>query len=163
MVLDATQDGEAASFRVIPSRLPVVENNLAIANLSFDELRSAVDSDGVYRGSSPEQAPAPERKVRLGELLEAVNRATHSAIARQLREDLKQRVAPVLTAAINEDLRSTYNDMSGQPYRPELTIGLTEMREFLAKGGRAYGIHLPLLDSYWTISWIQPVWICKPP
>jgi hypothetical protein len=38
------------SFRVVPSELWGVENNLAIANMDFEEFAGAVDQDGVFRG-----------------------------------------------------------------------------------------------------------------
>ena len=39
------------NFRVIASALWEVENNLSIANMSFEEFADAVDADGVCRGS----------------------------------------------------------------------------------------------------------------
>ena len=38
------------TFRVIPSEMWVVENNLSIANMDFEEFADAVDGDGVFRG-----------------------------------------------------------------------------------------------------------------
>ena len=38
------------SFRAIPSQLPLIENNLSIANMDFDEFENSVDSDGIFRG-----------------------------------------------------------------------------------------------------------------
>jgi len=38
------------TFRVIPSELWGVENNLSLANMDFDEFANAVDEDGVFRG-----------------------------------------------------------------------------------------------------------------
>lgn len=38
------------SFRVIPSELWAVENNLSIANMDFYEFFDNCDSDGVFRG-----------------------------------------------------------------------------------------------------------------
>jgi hypothetical protein len=38
------------SFRVIPSEMWSVENNLSIANMGFDEFAKAVDRDGIFRG-----------------------------------------------------------------------------------------------------------------
>lgn len=38
------------SFRVIPSELWAVENNLSIANMDFYEFYDNCDSDGVFRG-----------------------------------------------------------------------------------------------------------------
>ena len=37
------------SFRVVPSALWGVENNLAIANMDFEEFADAVDADGIFR------------------------------------------------------------------------------------------------------------------
>lgn len=38
------------TFRVIPSEMWGVENNLSIANMDFDEFADNVDQDGVFRG-----------------------------------------------------------------------------------------------------------------
>ena len=38
------------TFRVIPSELWSVENNLSIANMDFAEFAQAVDPDGIFRG-----------------------------------------------------------------------------------------------------------------
>jgi hypothetical protein len=38
------------TFRVIPSEMWGVENNLSIANMDFFEFADAVDEDGVFRG-----------------------------------------------------------------------------------------------------------------
>jgi len=40
------------TFRVIPSELGNVDNNLSIANMGFEEFANAVDQDGVFRGFS---------------------------------------------------------------------------------------------------------------
>ena len=45
------QEKPVRTFRVISSALWEVENNLSIANMGFDEFASAVDKDGIYRGS----------------------------------------------------------------------------------------------------------------
>ena len=37
------------SFRVVPGALWGVENNLAIANMDFEEFADAVDADGIFR------------------------------------------------------------------------------------------------------------------
>jgi hypothetical protein len=43
-------DEPGRSFRVVPSEMWGVENNLSIANMDFDEFAGAVDPDGVFRG-----------------------------------------------------------------------------------------------------------------
>jgi hypothetical protein len=43
-------DEPGRAFRVIPSEMWGVENNLSIANMDFDEFVDSVDPDGVFRG-----------------------------------------------------------------------------------------------------------------
>jgi hypothetical protein len=38
------------SFRVVPSEMWGVENNLSLANMDFEEFADSVDADGVFRG-----------------------------------------------------------------------------------------------------------------
>jgi hypothetical protein len=38
------------TFRVIPSQMWSVENNLSISNMDFFEFADAVDDDGIFRG-----------------------------------------------------------------------------------------------------------------
>jgi hypothetical protein len=49
LVVDLLGD-PGRTFRVIPSEIWGVENNLSIANMGFEEFADAVDSDGVFRG-----------------------------------------------------------------------------------------------------------------
>ena len=39
-------------FRVVPTAMSSVENNLSLANMDFDEFADSVDTDGVFRGFS---------------------------------------------------------------------------------------------------------------
>nr|WP_145084553.1 hypothetical protein [Anatilimnocola aggregata] len=41
---------EIKTYRVIPSELYAIENNLSIGNMDFDEFANAVDMDSVFRG-----------------------------------------------------------------------------------------------------------------
>ncbi len=43
-------DQPGQSFRVIPSSMWSVENNLSIANMDFDDYAESVDRDGIFRG-----------------------------------------------------------------------------------------------------------------
>ena len=38
------------TFRVIPSQMWSIENNLSISNMDFFEFADAVDDDGIFRG-----------------------------------------------------------------------------------------------------------------
>lgn len=43
-------DEPGRTFRVIPSQMSGVENNLSIANMDFFEFADSTDPDGVFRG-----------------------------------------------------------------------------------------------------------------
>jgi len=43
-------DQPGRTFRVIPSEMWSVENNLSLANMDFDEFADAVDAAGTFRG-----------------------------------------------------------------------------------------------------------------
>jgi hypothetical protein len=51
LVLDLDAEPGRA-FRVIPSQLWGVQNNLSIANMDFGEFADAVGEDGIFRGFS---------------------------------------------------------------------------------------------------------------
>ncbi|WP_210490179.1 DUF6924 domain-containing protein [Rufibacter aurantiacus] len=44
------KDNPGDTLRVIPSEMYSIENNLSISNMNFEEFKSSVDSDGVFRG-----------------------------------------------------------------------------------------------------------------
>jgi hypothetical protein len=49
LVVDLS-DQPGRTFRVIPSEAWSIQNNLAIANMGFDEFADNADKDGVFRG-----------------------------------------------------------------------------------------------------------------
>jgi hypothetical protein len=44
------EDEPGRSFRVVPSQMWSVENNLSLANMDFSEFAERVDENGVFRG-----------------------------------------------------------------------------------------------------------------
>lgn len=49
MVVDVC-DEPGRTFRVIPSEMWCVENNLSIANMDWEDFAESLDQDGVFRG-----------------------------------------------------------------------------------------------------------------
>ena len=43
-------DQVGRTFRVIPSEMWLIENNLSLANMDFAEFADSVDQDGIFRG-----------------------------------------------------------------------------------------------------------------
>ena len=63
LVLDLDHE-YGRTFRVIPSEMWAVENNLSLANMDFRDFADSVDQDGIFRGFPP--APAGETWRALG-------------------------------------------------------------------------------------------------
>ncbi|MDI9897247.1 hypothetical protein QM797_21210 [Rhodococcus sp. IEGM 1381] len=139
-----------APFRVVPRLLATIESNLAVANLSFEELRDDSDSDGVYRGAP--STNVTEREISNETLLDAAYAADDSPTVMQLRVDLSLSSATtVWTALVRDDLVDSYNAIVSQPYRLELIVGYEDALEVLSQGGSGLAIHVPAPRSYWSI------------
>lgn len=54
LVVDTSRGNEDVvgfhTFRVVPSEMPAVENNLSLSNMDFEDFSDNVDADGVFRG-----------------------------------------------------------------------------------------------------------------
>jgi hypothetical protein len=48
LVVDLIEKGR--TFRAVPSQIQVIENNLSIANMDWEDFADYVDDDGVFRG-----------------------------------------------------------------------------------------------------------------
>jgi len=48
LVLDLRHE-PGRTFRAVPRAVQVIENNLSIANMDFDDFADTVDTDGVFR------------------------------------------------------------------------------------------------------------------
>lgn len=51
LVVDVFEDGRGRIFRVIPSAIWAVQNNLVIGNMDWEDFSGSLDSDGVFRGT----------------------------------------------------------------------------------------------------------------
>jgi uncharacterized protein DUF6924 len=51
LVLELDEEGEPGrTFRVIPSEMWSVENNLSLANMDFEDFADSAEADGIFRG-----------------------------------------------------------------------------------------------------------------
>ena len=69
LVMDLS-DTPGRTFRTVPTRIQAIENNLSIANMSFDDFAESADTDGIFRNFPGETADdyritaAPQPPVR---------------------------------------------------------------------------------------------------
>jgi hypothetical protein len=50
LVVDLFEDGRGRTFRVTPSAIWAVQNNLVIGNMDWEDFSESLDADGVFRG-----------------------------------------------------------------------------------------------------------------
>lgn len=82
------------TFRIIPTVVWSAENNLSLANMSFQDFVDTVDNDGIHRGldavTLTAASPQYRRQVVLtkGELEQSIERITPTAELRQFAAEL---------------------------------------------------------------------------
>ena len=137
------------TFRVIPTEMCSVENNLSIANMDFESFADSADDDGIFRGFP---APPPQRFVGVIELVEAAARNILTPALSRFHQTL------IKNSAIREhqvteidDLRQLYERMSENDYSSvhEL-VGHGELLQVAEKGGPALTLHLNVDSGYWS-------------
>ncbi|OZE43163.1 hypothetical protein CH259_00475 [Rhodococcus sp. 05-2254-4] len=103
------------TFRVIPTEMCSVENNLSIANMDFESFAdSADDDDGIFRGFP---APPPQRFVGVIELVEAAARNISTpALSRFHLTLIKNSAIREHHVTEIDDLRQIYERMSENDY-----------------------------------------------
>lgn len=111
-ILAVDTSGDSANFpafRVHPSQMPSVENNLSLANMDFEDFASAVGADGVFRGFEP---PTTVRKPSKAALLEAIDnsRLSSDTIAKY-RFALKRWPVAEVDGTYVPDIRVSYDSI----------------------------------------------------
>jgi hypothetical protein len=71
LVIDLYEE-RGRSFRVIPSEVWGIENNLSISNMDFVEFAESVEPDGVFRGFGDHGHPVQMDNVSIASMLASV-------------------------------------------------------------------------------------------
>jgi hypothetical protein len=118
---DEPERPRGRTFRVIPSEMCGVENNLSIANMDFESFADSVDEDGVFRGF-----PEPVRPIE---------EVTTREIAQWIAHDLD-----------TDALREFHAQIAGRKYRYPVSLFEVELAEVHAQTRDAeHGAHAVLL------------------
>lgn len=162
-----TADGSSGypSFRVHPSQMASVENNLSLANMDFEDFSSAAGADGVFRGFEP---PATTRTPSKAALLDAIEQSSLSPEAIEVyRASLEQWPRPEVDGNYIPDVAVGQAELVGQQQRNEYrynswVIGLDESIAALAGGGAAIGFAIVAASirdrvGGYCSAWVDPV------
>ncbi|MHA4854439.1 DUF6924 domain-containing protein [Rhodococcus sp. MSC1_016] len=118
---DEPERPRGRTFRVIPSQMWGVENNLSIANMDFESFADSVDEDGVFRGF-----PEP---------VHPIEEVTTREIAHWIADDLD-----------TDALRQFHTQMAGRKYRYPVSLFEVDLAEVHAQSRDAdHGAHAELL------------------
>lgn len=101
---DETERPRGRTFRVIPSEMCGVENNLSIMNMDFEDFADSADEDGVFRG--------------FPELARPVEEVTTREIAHWIADDLH-----------TDALREFHAQITGWKYRHPVSLFEAELAE----------------------------------
>lgn len=137
------------TFRVIPSEMWSVENNLSISNMDFRSFADAVDDDGVFRGFPP--PPPVVTTMSRDDLiaLSATNRSTQALV--RFAEDLAR--LDNAYAVIQEDERQRlFAAVSalGEDQN-EIRDGVDEYLAATARGGTCHSGFVQIPAGHWSM------------
>lgn len=144
LAVDTSGDStDFPTFRVHPSQMPSVENNLSLANMDFEDFASAVGADGVFRGFGP---PPTKRVISKAALLDAIDRSTLSAEAiAEYQAALEAWPRSDVDGIFRPDARISRDDLAARRHEFDICawmLGLEETIEALGQGGAVVGLAL---------------------
>ncbi|NIL82011.1 DUF6924 domain-containing protein [Rhodococcoides kroppenstedtii] len=127
------------TFRVHPSQMPSVENNLSLANMDFESFSSAVGADGVFRGFGEPQSD--RRALSKVALLDAIGGSKLSGeTLAKYRAALERWSADEVDGAYSHEVRDHYYDIVKGEHELDMNV--------FAVGGAAVGFTLPARSGY---------------
>ena len=137
------------TFRVIPSEMWGVENNLSISNMDFRDFADAVDDDGVFRGfpPSPPVVATMDREDLVA--LSATNRSTPAL--KRFAEDLAHLDNPYAVIHESERERLFVAVSSLDENENEIRDGVDEYLAATAHKGRCHSGFVQVLAGHWSM------------
>lgn len=135
------------TFRVIPSKMWSVENNLSISNMDFRDFADAVDDDGVFRGFPP-PSPVVGTLDREGLLAVAATGSSRSITMFAAEVADNPHAASELRQQDRSQLRDWIARVDGFSARP----GAEEFSAAVSRDGLVHSAHLlRSAGGYWQL------------
>lgn len=145
---DEPERPRGRTFRVIPSEMWGVENNLSIANLDFESFADSVDEDGVFRGFP--EPPRPVEEVTTRELSQWIADDLETDVLREFHAQIAGRKYRYPVALFEADLAEVHAHTRDTEHgeRAEV-LGYDEFLEATSAGGPALRGTVPTHNGYW--------------
>ncbi len=137
------------TFRVIPSKMWSVENNLSISNMDFRDFADAADNDDVFRGfpPSPPVVTTMDREDLVA--LSTTNRSTPAL--KRFAEDLTHLDNPYAVIHESERERLFAAVSSLDENENEIRDGVDEYLAATAHEGRCHSGFVQILAGHWSM------------
>lgn len=146
---DEPERPRGRTFRVIPSEMYGVENNLSIANMDFESFADSVDEDGVFRGFPEPVRPVEE--VTTLEIAQWIADDLHTDVLAEFHARITGRkyLYPVQLFEVDLlDVHARARD-AHEGSCAEL-LGYEEFLGVTSSGGTALRGTVPTHNGYWT-------------
>ena len=144
---DYSERPRGRAFRVIPSEMWSVENNLSIANMDFESFADSADHDGIFRGF-PEPA-RPVEEVTTREIAEWIAGDLHTDALKEFHAVIAGRKYRYPVQLFEADLAEVHARTRDAHGGTADMLGYDEFLEATAPGGSALSGSVPAHQSYW--------------
>ncbi|GAB04767.1 hypothetical protein GOAMR_21_00175 [Gordonia amarae NBRC 15530] len=145
---DPEYDEPGRTFRIIPSEMWGIENNLSIANMDFRDFADSAADDGVFRGFPP---PPPHVATLQREELLALSATNHStpALAR-FADDLPtiEHAYAVISEMPRMRLHTSIADL--EPRSDEYILGDDDYLAATARDGVCHSGFVQIRGGHWS-------------
>lgn len=144
---DESDRPRGRTFRVIPSEMWGVENNLSIANMDFESFADSADEDGVFRGFPEPVRPVEEVTTR--EIAQWIAGDLHTDTLRELHAVLDGRKYPYPVQLFEVDMLEVHTQTRDAHNSSADILGYDEFLEATSSGGPALRGSVPAHNAYW--------------
>jgi hypothetical protein len=139
------------TFRVVPSEMWSIENNLSIANMDFDDFADSVDPDGVFRGF-PEPVQ-PVAHVTTQDMAGWIVDDLHTDSLRRFHQEIDGWKYPYPIQLFEAEMADVHAQLLAPDHSDRADaalIGHDEFREVTARGGPALHGSVPVHGAHWS-------------
>ncbi|MFD6856002.1 DUF6924 domain-containing protein [Rhodococcus sp. NPDC060090] len=136
------------TFRVIPSEMWGVENNLSISNMDFESFADSADEDGVFRGFPEPERPVEEVTTR--EIAQWIADHVDTDALREFHAQIAGRKYRYPVSLFEVDLAEVHAHARDTDHGAHaVLLGYDEFLDATAAGGPALRGTMPTHNGYW--------------
>lgn len=146
---DEPERSRGRTFRVVPSEMWGVENNLSIANMDFESFADSVDEDGVFRGFPEPVRPVEEVTTR--EIADWIADHPDTEVLQEFHVQISGRKYRYPVSLFEVDLAEVHAHTRDAEHGTRAALlGYDEFLAATSGEGQALRGTIPTHNGYWT-------------